>query len=149
MRVISIICLLTLGASLCFAQSPQSSTPPTTLVSQPPLLAALDHDSSSPLSLVSLFKNIHTAQKLPLPAGPAGPTRASDLLGFTESYAQFASVMSTDMARIISGLGIDWEEEILKTYDPKAAKTEAGKTLRPLCLLMNPTSQEGNFSHLP
>jgi hypothetical protein len=130
MRIISIICLLILTGSLCLAQSPQRSTPVTTLISQAPVLAALDHDNSSPLSLVALFRTIHAAQKLPLPAVAAGPTRASDLLGFNESYAQFAAVMSADMARIISGLGIDWEKEILKTYDPTSAKTEAGKTLR-------------------
>src|SRR5882672_5388626 len=130
MRIISIICLLILTGSLCLAQSPQNSTPVTTLISQAPVLAVLDHDNSSPLSLVTLFGKIHAAQKLPPPGMAAGPTRASDLLGFNESYAQFAAVMSADMARIISGLGIDWEKEILKTYDPKSAKTEAGKTLR-------------------
>jgi len=99
MRAISIICLLILAVSPCFAQSPQASTEVTTLISQAPLLAALDHDNSSPLSLVSLFKKIHTAQKLPLQAVAAGPTRASDLSGFNETYAQFASVMSADINR--------------------------------------------------
>ena len=130
MRAISIICLLILAVSPCFAQSPQAPTEVTTLISQAPLLAALDHDNSSPLSLVTLFKKIHAAQKLPLQAVAAGPTRASDLSGFNETYAQFASVMSADINRITAGLGIDWEKEILKTYDPKSAKTEAGKTLR-------------------
>ena len=130
MRAISISCLLILAVSPCFAQSPQASTEVTTLISQAPLLAALDHDNSSPLSLVTLFKKIHAAQKLPLPAVAAGPTRASDLSGFNETYAQFANVMSADINRITAGLGIDWEKEILKTYDPKSAKTEAGKTLR-------------------
>ena len=130
MRAISIICLLILAVSPCFAQSPQASTEVTTLISQAPLLAALDHDNSSPLSLVTLFKKIHAAQKLPLPAVAAGPTRASDLYAFNETYAQFASVMSADISRITAGLGIDWVKEILKTYDPKSAKTEAGKTLR-------------------
>ncbi len=130
MRAISIICLLILAVSPCLAQSPQASTEVTTLISQAPLLAALDHDNSSPLSLVTLFKKIHAAQKLPLPAVAAGPTRASDLSGFNETYAQFASVMSADINRITAGLGIDWEKEILKTYDPRSAKTEAGKALR-------------------
>ncbi len=130
MRTISIACWLILAASPCFAQSSQASTEVTTLISQTPLLAALDHDNSSPLSLVALFKTIHAAQKLPLPAVAAGPTRASDLYAFNETYAQFASVMSADISRITAGLGIDWEKEILKTYDPKSAKTEAGKTLR-------------------
>ena len=130
MRAISTICWLILAASPCFSQSPQASTEITTMISQPPLLAALDHDNSSPLSLATLFKKIHAAQKLPLPAVAAGPTRASDLSAFNETYAQFASVMSADIHRITTGLGIDWEKEILKTYDPKSAKTEAGKTLR-------------------
>ena len=130
MRIISIIGLFTLAAPLCFAQSPQASAPITTLVDQAPVLAVLDHDSSSPLSLVTLFAKIHVAQKLPVPSPAAGPTRASDVSRFGETYGQFASVMSADMTRIISGLGIDWEKEILRTYDPKAAKTEAGKTLR-------------------
>jgi len=130
MRAISIVCLLILAVSSCFAQSPQASTEVTTLISQAPLLAALDHDNSSPLSLVTLFKKIHATQKLPLPAVAAGPTRAGDLSGFNETYAQFAGVMSADINRITAGLGIDWEKEILKTYDPKSAKTEAGKTLR-------------------
>jgi hypothetical protein len=130
MRAISTICWLILAASPCFAQSPQASTEITTMISQAPLLAALDRDNSSPLSLASLFKKIHTAQKLPLPAVAAGPTRASDLSGFKETYAPFAGVMSADIGRITAGLGIDWEKEILKTYDPKSARTEAGKTLR-------------------
>src|SRR6266481_28625 len=130
MRIISIICLLILAASRSFAQSPQTSIPVTTLISQAPLLAELDHDNTSPLSLVTLFRKIHAAQKLPLPAVATGPTRASDLSTFNETYAHFAAVMSADMTRIISGLGIDWEKEILKTYDPKSAKTDAGKTLR-------------------
>jgi hypothetical protein len=130
MRAISIICLLILAVSSCLAQSPQASTEVTTLISEAPLLAALDHDNSSPLSLVTLFKRFHAAQKLPLPAVAAGPTRASDLSGFNETYAQFASVMSADINRITAGLGIDWEKEILKTYDPRSAKTEAGKALR-------------------
>ena len=130
MRVISIVCLLILAVPLCFAQSPQAFTPITTLIDQVPVLAVLDHDNSSPLSLVTLFRQIHAAQNLPLPALAAGPTRANDLSRFSETYGQFASVMSADMTRIISGLGIDWEKEILRTYDPKSAKTEAGKTLR-------------------
>jgi hypothetical protein len=130
MRAISIICFLILTVSACFSQSPQASTEVTTLISQAPLLAALDHDNSSPLSLITLFKKIHAAQKLPLPAVAAGPTRARDLYAFNETYTQFASVMSADINRITAGLGIDWEKEILKTYDPKSAKTEAGKTLR-------------------
>jgi hypothetical protein len=130
MRALSIICLLVLAVSPCFAQSPQVSADVTTLISQAPLLAVLDHDNSSPLSLVTLFKKIHTAQKLTLPTVATGPTRASDLSGFKETYTQFASVMSADINRITAGLGIDWEKEILKTYDPKSARTEAGKTLR-------------------
>ena len=130
MRAISTLCWLILAAAPCFAQSPQASTEITTLISQAPLLAALDHDNSSPLSLATLFKKIDTAQKLPLPTIATGPTRASDLSGFKETYAQFAGVMSADIGRITAGLGIDWEKEILKTYDPKSARTEAGKTLR-------------------
>src|SRR3989442_4634188 len=130
MRAVSIFCLLMLAASLCFAQTPRASAPVTTLIDQAPLLAALDHDNSSPLSLVVLFRRIHAAEKLPLPPVAAGRTRASDLTGFKETYAQFASLMSADIGRIISGLGIDWEKEILKTYDPKSARTDAGKTLR-------------------
>jgi hypothetical protein len=130
MRVISIICLLILAATRGFAESPQASIPVTTLISQAPLLAELDHDNTSPLSLLTLFRKIHASQKLPLPTVATGPTRASDLLGFNETYAQFAAVMSADVARIISGMGIDWEKEILRTYDPKSAKTDAGKTLR-------------------
>ncbi len=127
MRNISIICLFTLAAPLCFAQA---SAPIATLVDQAPVLAVLDHDNSSPLSLVTLFGKIHAAQRLPVPSPAVGPSRASDLSRFGETYGQFASVMSADMTRIISGLGIDWEKEILRTYDPKSAKTEAGKTLR-------------------
>jgi hypothetical protein len=149
MRKIAISFWLGLTASLCFAllsqnatmfgfdstatagSVSQASTPVTTLISQAPLLAELDHDNASPLSLMTLLKGIHLAEKLPMPAvAAAGPTRAGDLLGFDETYAQFASVMSADMAAIISGLGIDWEKEILKTYDPKSAKTNAGKLLR-------------------
>jgi hypothetical protein len=130
MRAISTICWLILAVSTCFAQSPQASTEISTMISQAPLLAALDHNNSSPLSLINLFKKIHAAQKLPLPAVAAGPTRASDLSAFKETYAHFAGVMSADISRITTGLGIDWEKEILKTYDPKSAKTEAGKTLR-------------------
>ena len=59
MRAISIICFLILAASSCFALSPQASTEVTTLISQAPVLVALDHDNSSPLSLVTLFKKIH------------------------------------------------------------------------------------------
>jgi hypothetical protein len=103
----------------------------TTQISEASLLAELDHDNASPLSLITLFSKIHAEQKLPLPpAAAAGPSRASDLAKFSDSYAQFASVMSADMARIIAEMGIDWETEILKTYDPKSARTEAGKTLR-------------------
>jgi hypothetical protein len=130
MRAISTICWLILAAFPCFAQSPQASTEITTMISQAPLLSALDHDNSSPLSLATLFNKIHAAQKLSLPTMAAGPTRASDLSGFNETYTQFASVMSADINRITAGLGIDWEKEILKTYDPKSARTEAGKTLR-------------------
>jgi hypothetical protein len=130
MRAISTICWLILAVSACFAQSPQASTEVTTMISQAPLLAALDHNNSSPLSLINLFKKIHAAQKLQLPAVAAGPTRASDLSAFKETYAQFAGVMSADIGRITTGLGIDWEKEILKTYDPKSARTEAAKTLR-------------------
>lgn len=104
MRVISIICLLILAATRGFAESPQASIPVTTLISQAPLLAELDHDNTSPLSLLTLFRKIHASQKLPLPVVATGPTRASDLLGFNETYAQFAAVMSADVARIISGM---------------------------------------------
>jgi D-alanyl-D-alanine dipeptidase len=105
--------------------------PVTTLVGQAPVLAELDHDNSSPLSLMTLFRKIHAAQKLPLPAvATVGPTRASDLSKFSETYAQFAAVMSADISRMIAELGVDWEKEILKTYDPKSAKTDAGKNLR-------------------
>ncbi|UFW85351.1 hypothetical protein BjapCC829_36420 [Bradyrhizobium barranii] len=130
MRFISILCLLILTISPCFAQSPRASAEVTTLISQAPLLAVLDHDNSSALSLVTLFRKIHAAQKLPQPAVADGPTRASDLSQFSGTYAQFAAVMSADITRITAGLGIDWEKEILKTYDPKSAKTDAGKTLR-------------------
>src|SRR3954463_9220385 len=130
MRAILTICWLILAASPCFAQSQQASTEVTTLISRASLLAALDHDNSSPLSLVTLFKKIHAAQRLPLPAIAAGPTRTSDLYAFKETYGQFAGVMSADVGRITSGLGIDWEKEILRTYDPKSARTDAGKTLR-------------------
>ncbi|MCP3469257.1 hypothetical protein NLM33_02815 [Bradyrhizobium sp. CCGUVB1N3] len=130
MRIISIICWLIFSISLCFAQSPQPSTPVTVLIDQAAVLALLDHDNSSALSLITLLQKIHAAERLPSPAPAPGPTRASDLLRFGETYGQFAAVMSADMTRIISGLGIDWEKEILKTYDPKSAKTEAGKTLR-------------------
>jgi len=130
MRIISIICWLTFSIPLCFAQSLQPSTPVTVLIDQAPVLAVLDHDNSSALSLITLLEKIHAAEKLPSPAPASGPTRASDLLRFGETYGQFATVMSADMTRIISGLGIDWEKEILNTYDPKSAKTEAGKTLR-------------------
>ena len=109
----------------------QVSTPVTTLISGAPLLAELDHDNASPLSLMTLFSRIHAAQKLPLPAAvAAGPTRASDLLGFDQTYAQFAHLMSADISRTITELAIDWEKDILKTYDPKSAKTDAGKMLR-------------------
>ena len=130
MRVISTAAWLLLSFSASFAQTPQAAAPPTLLVDQPPVLAVLDHDNASSLSLVSLFKNIHAAQKLPMPTVAAGPTRAGDLARFGETYGQFAAVMSADIGRIISGLGIDWEKEILKTYDPKAARTEAGRALR-------------------
>ena len=106
MRAISSLCWLILAVSSCFAQSPQASTDVTTLISQPRVLAALDRDNSAALSLATLFKTIHTAQKLSLPAVAAGPTRASDLSAFNEAYAQFASVMSADIGRITAGLGI-------------------------------------------
>lgn len=130
MRIISIACLLILAISPCFAQSPQASADVTTLISQGPLLAVLDHDNSSALSLLTLFRRIHAAQKLPQPAVAAGPTRASDLSQFSATYAPFAAVVSADVTRITAGLGVDWEKDILKTYDPKSAKTEAGRTLR-------------------
>ena len=130
MRIISIACLLILAISPCFAQSPQASADVTTLISQGPLLAVLDHDNSSALSLLTLFRKIHAAQKLPQPAVAAGPTRASDLSQFSATYAPFAAVVSADVTRITAGLGVDWEKDILKTYDPKSAKTEAGRTLR-------------------
>ncbi|WP_441237995.1 hypothetical protein [Bradyrhizobium sp. 930_D9_N1_4] len=94
------------------------------------MLAVLDHDNSSALSLLTLFRRIHAAEKLPQPAVAAGPTRARDLSQFRETYAQFAAVASADITRVTAGLGVDWEKEILKTYDPKSAKTDAGKTLR-------------------
>jgi hypothetical protein len=156
MRTISIVCLLVLSAPLCFASpqqnilterpadivdlaeitaktgpASQQSAPVTTLISRATLLAELDHDNSSPLSLMALFQKIHVDQKLPVPAAvAAGPTRASDLSKFSETYAQFAHLMSADISRIITELAIDWEKEILKTYDPRSAKTEAGKILR-------------------
>jgi hypothetical protein len=131
-----IICLLILAASACLAllssgAGAEQRAEITTQISEASLLAELDHDNASPLSLITLFRKIHAEQKLALPlAAATGPSRASDLAKFSDSYAQFASVMSADIARIIAEMGIDWEKEILKTYDPKSARTEAGKTLR-------------------
>ena len=88
MRIISIASLLILAISPCFAQPPQASADVTTLISQGSLLAVLDHDNSSALSLLTLFRKIHAAQKLPQPAIATGPTRASDLSQFSETYAQ-------------------------------------------------------------
>jgi hypothetical protein len=109
----------------------QPSAPITALIDQAPVLAELDRDNASPLSLLTLFRQIHQTQHLSLPAAVRpGPTRASDLSKFRETYAQFASLMSADLDRTIREIGIDWEKEILKTYDPKSARTEAGKALR-------------------
>jgi D-alanyl-D-alanine dipeptidase len=109
----------------------QQPAPITALIDQVPVLAVLDRDNASPLSLLTLFRQIHRTQRLPLPAAALpGPTRASDLSKFRETYAQFASVMSADLDQTVRELGVDWEKEILKTYDPKSARTEAGKTLR-------------------
>jgi hypothetical protein len=109
----------------------QPSAPIAALIDQAPVLAELDRDNASPLSLLTLFRQIHQTHHLPLPAAVRpGPTRASDLSKFRETYAQFASLMSADLDRTIREIGIDWEKEILKTYDPKSARTEAGKALR-------------------
>lgn len=121
-----------LGSSPMAVAQPAPSPPVATMISDAPLLAELDRDKIAPLSLYSLFKRLHEARKLtsPAPVAASGPTRASDLTRFGESYGKFTSVMSADIARMISELGIDWEKEILKTYVPSAAKTEAGKRLR-------------------
>jgi hypothetical protein len=135
--VLSITGFLILAIPFCFALPPrkagaqQQPAPITALIDQVPVLAVLDRDNASPLSLLTLFRQIHRTQRLALPAAPLpGPTRASDLSKFHETYAQFASVMSADLDRTVGEIGVDWEKEILKTYDPKSARTEAGKALR-------------------
>ena len=129
MRLIAAAWWLILATSFALAQTP-SPAAPLLIVDQPSILAALDHDNASPLSLVALFGRIHAAYGLPSPSVSSGSTRASDLYRFGETYGQFAAVMSADIGKITSGLGIDWEKNILKTYDPKSARTEAGKALR-------------------
>jgi len=103
----------------------------TTLISEPAVLGEFDRNNAAPLSMISLFRTIHTHQKLAMPAAAAvGPTRAGDLVKFSETFGQFASTLSADVGRIVAEMGIDWEKEILKTYDSKSAKTEAGRMLR-------------------
>jgi len=130
MRVIPTICLLILAVLPCFAQAPQASTPVTTLIDQTPLLAALDHDNSSPLSLVTLSSGFTPPKKLPVPAVAIGPTRASDLTGFGETYAPIRLCHVRRHRPDHLGARNRLGKEILKTYDPKAAKTETGKALR-------------------
>lgn len=130
--LVRFLALAALGLVSSMAVAQTTAPPVVTLISDAPLLAELDRDKAAPLSLASLFKRIHEARQLvvPSPATAAGPTRASDLAKFGDSYGKFASVMSADLSRMIAELGIDWEKEILKTYVPSAAKTEAGKRLR-------------------
>ncbi len=109
----------------------QTMAAPTTQISEVSLLAELDKNNSSPLSMGGLFKRIHEQRGLAVPPLAAGQrTRASELAKFVASYAVFKEQMTLDLARIIKDLGIDWEKEILKTYDVKSAKTEAGKKRR-------------------
>lgn len=102
-----------------------------TQITQPSVLAELDRNNGSPLALVNLFKRLHEANQLPVPPiVVAERSRASDLVAFKETYFRFASLVKADIARIISELGIDWEKDIQKTYDPASAKTAVGKEHR-------------------
>jgi|GEM_PF-446973 len=111
---------------------PQSVEQFATHFSDPELLASLDHDASSALSLVSIIRRIHEASGLRQPAISEAPGHPSNraLAAYAETYGRVASVLSADITRIVNELGIDWEKDITKTYDPGSAKTPEGKQHR-------------------
>lgn len=113
------------------ARLPQSVDQFATHFSEPELLAELDHDASSPLSLVSLFRRIHAAGGLKQPEILGSGHPGNQLLAtYSETYGKMAAVLSADIARIVQELGIDWEKDITKTYDPSFAKSPEGKQHR-------------------
>jgi hypothetical protein len=95
---------------------------------QPEVLDVFDQNAQSPLSLVQIFKLIHQENNLPLPA--LSTNKNSGMNKFTETYSIFASTLSTDINRITTELGLDWEKDITKTYVTSAAKTSEGKIYR-------------------
>ncbi|HCU24860.1 MAG TPA: hypothetical protein DF383_07575, partial [Deltaproteobacteria bacterium] len=102
-----------------------------TQVSDPELLEEWDAGTRGPLSLVTLFKRIHSENHLAVPdLGADAESTGETLAKFTETYGRFASTLASDISRIITEAGIDWEKDIHKTYRPGAARTERGKSLR-------------------
>jgi D-alanyl-D-alanine dipeptidase len=102
-----------------------------TQLTEPALLAELDRNNASPLALTQLLRLVHQSNGLTAPTvDNADHAKGSILASFKDTYGVFASVISADIARIITELNIDWEKDITKTYDVSAAKTAAGKENR-------------------
>jgi D-alanyl-D-alanine dipeptidase len=103
----------------------------TTQFSEAPILAELDRNSDSPLALSHLLKSIHVERALKVPSYDlSARADAATLNAFSDTFGKIAKVVTADLTRLIDELGIDWEKDITKTYDPKSAKTESGKKLR-------------------
>ncbi len=105
---------------------------PLHLVTDPRLLARWDADASAPLSLHTIIGRIDGK---PLPAPPAGdPTTGASLDaahadGEPSHWRSIADTLAADVTRVVEEMAIDWEDDITRTYDRSAAKTEQGGDL--------------------
>lgn len=95
------------------------------------LLAELDQNNASELSLVNIFERIHHESKLSTPSVPEQSRSLGAILSeFKPTYGNFTQTIAEDISRLIKELDIDWEKDITKTYNVSAAKNARGKENR-------------------
>jgi hypothetical protein len=90
--------------------------------SDPRLLERWDADASSPLSLASVFRRIDAKDD-----AATGATTGELLSRHESTWGVIAATLASDIDRIVKELDIDWENDITRTYDIDAAKTELGR----------------------
>ncbi len=98
---------------------------PLVQVTDPRVLAEWDADAKSPLSLASVLARLDGSLAT---ASPGTPTTGALLGRASAGWQGIARTLEADLARIVDELAIDWETDILRTYDPSAAKTAIGRT---------------------
>lgn len=108
----------------------ESSSVIISTIDDPVMMKALDENKDSAFSLPKIFERIHEEAGLKRPDSSLINSSNQELLKFKESYAHFSLKLTQDIHNLVRDLKIDYEYEILKTYDVNAAKTSEGKIFR-------------------